>query len=199
MARHGGSSAGLYLADPTSLIPSHCASIVALAPRVKHIVTRNLSIIWTWFYHIIHTMSCSWYITNIRCFHAVSLWLSDRFVLRITHVQWQETGRAAFFYALYAIFFYEEWLLKVCHQKCLGYISYCHAFWLMHLYSNIHPRKLTVIYIFRCTYLHFQLFLKLVFSAIGAVTPEVVHLCIQKKGQYERRGCIYFYKIVDQL
>ena len=29
MVRHGGSSAGLYLADPTSPIPSHCASIVA--------------------------------------------------------------------------------------------------------------------------------------------------------------------------
>ena len=28
MVRHGGSSAGLYLADPTSPIPSHCASIV---------------------------------------------------------------------------------------------------------------------------------------------------------------------------
>ena len=29
MVGHGGSSAGLYLADPTSPIPSHCASIVA--------------------------------------------------------------------------------------------------------------------------------------------------------------------------
>ena len=29
MAGHGGSSAGSYLADPTSPIPSHCASIVA--------------------------------------------------------------------------------------------------------------------------------------------------------------------------
>ena len=28
MVGHGGSSAGLYLADPTSPIPSHCASIV---------------------------------------------------------------------------------------------------------------------------------------------------------------------------
>ena len=28
MVGHGGSSAGSYLADPTSLIPSHCASIV---------------------------------------------------------------------------------------------------------------------------------------------------------------------------
>ena len=29
MVGHGGSSAGLYLADPTSPIPTHCASIVA--------------------------------------------------------------------------------------------------------------------------------------------------------------------------
>ena len=29
MVRHGGSSAGSYLADPTSPIPSHCASTVA--------------------------------------------------------------------------------------------------------------------------------------------------------------------------
>ena len=28
MVGHGGSSAGSYLADPTSPIPSHCASIV---------------------------------------------------------------------------------------------------------------------------------------------------------------------------
>ena len=29
MVGHGGSSAGSYLTDPTSPIPSHCASIVA--------------------------------------------------------------------------------------------------------------------------------------------------------------------------
>ena len=29
MVGHGGSSAGSYLADPTSPTPSHCASIVA--------------------------------------------------------------------------------------------------------------------------------------------------------------------------
>ena len=28
MVGHGGSSAGSYLADPTSPIPSHCASII---------------------------------------------------------------------------------------------------------------------------------------------------------------------------
>ena len=38
MVGHGGSSAGSYLADPTSPIPSHCASIVATSTlRVKHI------------------------------------------------------------------------------------------------------------------------------------------------------------------
>ena len=36
MVGHGGSSAGSYLADPTSPIPSHCASIVATTTvRVK--------------------------------------------------------------------------------------------------------------------------------------------------------------------
>ena len=37
MVGHGGSSAGSYLADPTSLIPSHCVSIVATSIlRVKY-------------------------------------------------------------------------------------------------------------------------------------------------------------------
>ena len=36
MVGHGGSSAGSYLADPTSPIPSHCASIVMTSTlRVK--------------------------------------------------------------------------------------------------------------------------------------------------------------------
>ena len=36
MVGHGGSSAGSYLADPTSPIPSHCASTVATSTvRVK--------------------------------------------------------------------------------------------------------------------------------------------------------------------
>ena len=38
MVGHGGSSAGSYLADPTSPIPSHCASIVATSTlRVKRL------------------------------------------------------------------------------------------------------------------------------------------------------------------
>ena len=40
MVGHGGSSAGSYLADPTSPIPSHCASIVATSTlRVKLMFT----------------------------------------------------------------------------------------------------------------------------------------------------------------
>ena len=36
MVGHGGSSAGSYLADPTSPIPAHCASIVTTSTvRVK--------------------------------------------------------------------------------------------------------------------------------------------------------------------
>ena len=43
MVRHGGSSAGSYLDDPTSPIPSHCASIVATSTlRVNRpVVTKK--------------------------------------------------------------------------------------------------------------------------------------------------------------
>ena len=42
MVGHGGSSAGSYLADPTSPIPSHCASIVVTSTvRVKYICAPN--------------------------------------------------------------------------------------------------------------------------------------------------------------
>ena len=39
MVGHGGSSAGSYLADPTSRIPSNCASIVATSTvRAKEVL-----------------------------------------------------------------------------------------------------------------------------------------------------------------
>ena len=45
MVGHGGSSAGSYLADPTSTIPSHCASIVVIRTvRVKHIASSNTAL-----------------------------------------------------------------------------------------------------------------------------------------------------------
>ena len=43
MVGYGGSSAGSYLADPTSPIPSHCASIVVTSTvRVKEHKTSKL-------------------------------------------------------------------------------------------------------------------------------------------------------------
>ena len=43
MVGHGGSSAGSYLADPTSPIPSHCASIVVSSTvRVNYNITYLL-------------------------------------------------------------------------------------------------------------------------------------------------------------
>ena len=42
MVGHGGSSAGSYFADPTSPIPSHCASIVATNTlRVNHNIEKE--------------------------------------------------------------------------------------------------------------------------------------------------------------
>ena len=42
MVGHGGSSAGSYLADPTSPIPSHCASIVVTSTLRVNGVTVNI-------------------------------------------------------------------------------------------------------------------------------------------------------------
>ena len=45
MVGHGGSSAGSYLADPTSPIPSHCATIVATSTlRVKLVEICELQV-----------------------------------------------------------------------------------------------------------------------------------------------------------
>ena len=47
MVGHGGSSAGSYLADPTSPIPSHCASIVVastLRVSFKQLCLLNTSL-----------------------------------------------------------------------------------------------------------------------------------------------------------
>ena len=65
MVGHGGSSAGSYLAAPTSPISSHCASVVATSTvRVKSsswaILVPCLSLLWT--------KNCSW------CQKAKQLW-----------------------------------------------------------------------------------------------------------------------------
>ena len=52
MVGHGGSSAGSYLADPTSPIPSHSASIVMTSTlRVKGEMTQYKS--------VIHVINCN--------------------------------------------------------------------------------------------------------------------------------------------
>ena len=43
MVGHGGSSAGSYLADPTSPIPSHCASIVVTSTLRVSIALNNFT------------------------------------------------------------------------------------------------------------------------------------------------------------
>ena len=54
MVGHGGSSAGSYLADPTSPIPSHCASVVATSTlRVKGCAFQTLEV------HLEEHFSCN--------------------------------------------------------------------------------------------------------------------------------------------
>ena len=61
---HGGSSAGSYLADPTSPIPSHCASIVVTSTvRVKRFTVSTSSPERTWsggWCHQSPRRSCVW-------------------------------------------------------------------------------------------------------------------------------------------
>ena len=72
MVGHGGSSAGSYLADPTSPIPSHCASIVATSTlrvnpymhtetpwkmKVAPAITR-LPVHSTWVPNVLTVISC---------------------------------------------------------------------------------------------------------------------------------------------
>ena len=46
MVRHGGSSAGSYLADPTSPIPSHCVVTILFkkCPSASIVVTSTLTV-----------------------------------------------------------------------------------------------------------------------------------------------------------
>ena len=65
MVGHGGSSAGSYLADPTSPIPSHCASIVMTSTvRVKLSILLHPSIwhahtVLLYYVYISHVHSCN--------------------------------------------------------------------------------------------------------------------------------------------
>ena len=42
MVGHGGSTAGSYLADPTSPIPSHCASIVVTSTVRVNMIAKKV-------------------------------------------------------------------------------------------------------------------------------------------------------------
>ena len=74
MVGHGGSSAGSYLADPTSPIPSHCASIVATSTLRVNPRLAN---------------TCSSVITRSDLWQPVLSCLTSR-VLLPTQLNWQE-------------------------------------------------------------------------------------------------------------
>ena len=59
MVGHGGSSAGSYLADPTSPIPSHCASVVATS-------TLRVNYLNSWNHHFS--------VLSLNCFASLLLW-----------------------------------------------------------------------------------------------------------------------------
>ena len=58
MVGHKGSSAGSYLADPTSPIPSHCASIVATSTFNSYLIIKCTTLknyfLFAYFVNLIH-------------------------------------------------------------------------------------------------------------------------------------------------
>ena len=53
MVGHGGSSAGSYLADPTSPIPSHCASIVATSTLRVNFAVNSFELLLYFYVYVI--------------------------------------------------------------------------------------------------------------------------------------------------
>ena len=100
MVGHGGSSAGSYLADPTSPIPSHCASIVATSTvRVNTIHEqsdpRNIMVI-----HDVFTQ----YITQLICY---IMWFIHYTVLSIHYIMW------IIYLSCYILYHVIMWLIRV--------------------------------------------------------------------------------------
>ena len=58
MVGHGGSSAGLHLTDPTSPIPSHCASIVATSTLRVNLAFDELGLFMYFFDLTSHSLTC---------------------------------------------------------------------------------------------------------------------------------------------
>ena len=72
MVGHGGSSAGSYLADPTSPIPSHCASIVATS-------TVRVNLVWI----SITRWNITWFL-----YFSVFLKRYQKLTVRVTESKW---------------------------------------------------------------------------------------------------------------
>ena len=67
MVRHGGSSAGSYLAEPMSPIPSHCASIVVTSTvRANFVQVINLQM-----FHGAPIESADDLLQNINCYRVL--------------------------------------------------------------------------------------------------------------------------------
>ena len=109
MVRHVGSSASLYLADPTSPIPSHCASIVTTSTLRANTCISTLQEAHTIFLYysftlLFFTAEVNWnfqlldyqyiptfcYLTLKSVSH--SNWCTGTLLNRITTAQWEGMG-----------------------------------------------------------------------------------------------------------
>ena len=79
MVGHGGNSAGSYLADPTSPIPSHCASVVVTSTvRVKSMVGSQS----------VHIDYSSYYFSSVLIYQLLTL----KVLVVTIDAQWEGMG-----------------------------------------------------------------------------------------------------------
>ena len=103
MVRQGGSSAGSYLADPTSPIPFHCASIVATSTVIVKIHA------WT-----VYMLVCTVVNNDLPDLHALELLSASHcpiipskealiYVLHTLPINQRPTGISAIIYNVYSV------------------------------------------------------------------------------------------------
>ena len=105
MVGHGGSSAGSYLADPTSPIPSHCASIVTTSTLrvIRTVLCKDIS-------SLIRINAVTWAFCSSTC-SSINTSNVDVYVCRLESLQ-QQPSRGV----VQALSFLPTWHI-------LGYIN----------------------------------------------------------------------------
>ena len=131
MVGHGGSSAGSYLADPTSPIPSHCASIVVTSTLRVNSSARAGQHLTCFSYDTL--------LTDIR-------WMVQRRAITPSYLQWTlphlcRKDELSIPFTHHAWLPSHWWLLHFCHSHMGAFACYpCSCGFTLKL-LNVQPKR----------------------------------------------------------